>query len=118
MREVRNLSLLPARRRRLPKRALGGRETIQWDVRIHPDGSLTERTTGLDVAYLFWEALTNHAILVPPPPPPRLPCPRPASACIVLTRHLDLSPADSVLLAVTKITPYSTPRAGARARRS
>jgi hypothetical protein len=33
-----------------------GREIIQWDVQTHVDGSLTEKTTGLDVSYLFWEA--------------------------------------------------------------
>lgn len=31
-------------------------EHIQWNVRTHRDGSLTERNTGLDVSYLFWEA--------------------------------------------------------------
>lgn len=32
-------------------------ERIQWNVRTHADGSLTETNTDLDVAYLFWEAL-------------------------------------------------------------
>lgn len=31
-------------------------ETLAWHVRTHADGSLTEKTTGLDVAYLYWEA--------------------------------------------------------------
>lgn len=34
----------------------GAGERIQWDVRTHLDGNLTELNTGLDVAYLFWEA--------------------------------------------------------------
>jgi hypothetical protein len=29
---------------------------IEWNVRTHRDGSLTEYKSGLDVAYLFWEA--------------------------------------------------------------
>jgi hypothetical protein len=29
---------------------------IEWNVRTHQDGSLTENNSGLDVAYLFWEA--------------------------------------------------------------
>ncbi|KAG1749576.1 hypothetical protein EDD22DRAFT_958004 [Suillus occidentalis] len=29
---------------------------IEWNVRTHRDGSLTEYNSGLDVAYLFWEA--------------------------------------------------------------
>lgn len=31
-------------------------EEILWNVRVHSNGELTEMTTGLDVAYLFWEA--------------------------------------------------------------
>lgn len=31
-------------------------ETFAWHVRTHADGSLTEKNTGLDVAYLYWEA--------------------------------------------------------------
>ncbi|KAJ7106881.1 hypothetical protein C8R43DRAFT_963277 [Mycena crocata] len=37
-------------------------DAVEWRVRTHADGSLTELTTGLNVAYLFWEAL-----LYPPP---------------------------------------------------
>lgn len=33
-----------------------GDERLSWKVRTHADGSLLEKTTGLDVAYLFWEA--------------------------------------------------------------
>jgi hypothetical protein len=33
-----------------------GEEHIQWNIRTHQDGSLTEKNTGLDVSYLFWEA--------------------------------------------------------------
>jgi hypothetical protein len=29
---------------------------IEWHVRTHQDGSLTEHNSGLDVAYVFWEA--------------------------------------------------------------
>jgi len=32
------------------------RQHIEWNVRTHPDGNLTERNSGLDVSYLFWEA--------------------------------------------------------------
>ena len=34
----------------------GGHEKTHWDIRTHSDGSLTEKITGLDVSYLFWEA--------------------------------------------------------------
>ena len=32
-------------------------EKLTWRVQIHPNGELTEVTTGLDTAYLFWEAM-------------------------------------------------------------
>lgn len=32
-------------------------ESIEWKVSTRCDGTLQEHTTGLDVAYLFWEAL-------------------------------------------------------------
>lgn len=32
-------------------------ETVSWRVRVHPEGHLTELSTGLDIAYLYWEAL-------------------------------------------------------------
>lgn len=34
----------------------GPKEHIEWNVRTHQDGTLTETNTGIDVAYLFWEA--------------------------------------------------------------
>ncbi|KAJ7121367.1 hypothetical protein C8R44DRAFT_919708, partial [Mycena epipterygia] len=85
------------------KRAPNGRETIQWDTRTHPDGSLTECTTSPDVAYLFWEALTNHTTPISPPDSPVLG--QSAHASFSPTT-CDLSPADSILLAVTEVTPY------------
>ncbi|KAJ7762975.1 hypothetical protein B0H16DRAFT_1368537 [Mycena metata] len=79
-------------------------ERIQWNVRTHPDGTLTELNTGLDVAYLFWEAHTNLGMPMSPPASPTI-----ASSDLVerfspLT--CDLSPADSVLIAVADLTPY------------
>lgn len=38
------------------KTSILGHESLSWQVRTHADGSLLEKTTGLDVAYLFWEA--------------------------------------------------------------
>ncbi|KAG1886307.1 hypothetical protein F4604DRAFT_71991 [Suillus subluteus] len=31
-------------------------QRLEWNVRTHQDGSLTEHNSGLDVSYLFWEA--------------------------------------------------------------
>jgi len=38
-------------------------EELTWRVRVHPNGDLTELNTGLDVAYLFWEALYVPSLL-------------------------------------------------------
>ncbi|KAJ7092153.1 hypothetical protein C8R44DRAFT_750269 [Mycena epipterygia] len=54
------------------KKSIAGGGTIEWQVRVHPDGTLTERNTGLDVAYLFWEALTNPDVPMTPPGSPLL----------------------------------------------
>ena len=39
------------------------KEEITWRVRVQPNGDLTELNTGLDVAYLFWEALYVLSLL-------------------------------------------------------
>ncbi|KAG2079206.1 hypothetical protein BDR04DRAFT_1226288 [Suillus decipiens] len=31
-------------------------QRLEWNIRTHQDGSLTEHNSGLDVSYLFWEA--------------------------------------------------------------
>ncbi|KAJ6461104.1 hypothetical protein C8R45DRAFT_538584 [Mycena sanguinolenta] len=90
----------------VPNKALssGTGERIQWNVRTHLNGSLTELNTGLDVAYLFWEAHTNHGILSSPPPSPVAGSFPTTQSFSPLT--CDLSPADSVLITVRDITPY------------
>jgi len=35
----------------------GANQCVSWKVRVHPEGHLTELSTGLDIAYLYWEAL-------------------------------------------------------------
>ena len=34
-----------------------GGQTLEWKVQTRADGTLHELNTGLDVSYLFWEAL-------------------------------------------------------------
>ncbi|KAJ7177128.1 hypothetical protein C8R46DRAFT_1188738 [Mycena filopes] len=81
-----------------------GGQRIEWNVRTHLDGNLTETNTGLDVAYLFWEAHTNHGIPPSPPASPVLENFDTTDCFSPLTS--DLSPAGSVLIAVDSITPY------------
>jgi hypothetical protein len=40
----------------VPSKTIHGEQHIEWHVHTHEDGSLTEKNTGLDVSYLFWEA--------------------------------------------------------------
>ena len=35
---------------------MGLHQRVQWEVKTKNDGTLREKKTGLDVAYLFWEA--------------------------------------------------------------
>ncbi|KAJ7138854.1 hypothetical protein C8R46DRAFT_1234099 [Mycena filopes] len=63
-----------------------------------------DRVECLDVAYLFWEAHTNHGIPPSPPASPVLENLDTTDSFSPLTS--DLSPADSVLIAVDSITPY------------
>ncbi|KIK35889.1 hypothetical protein CY34DRAFT_811814 [Suillus luteus UH-Slu-Lm8-n1] len=71
---------------------------IQWNVRTHRDGSLTEHNAGLDVAYLFWEAETNsHAF-------PHSPASEPLDTFSPISSSL--SDTDSVVIPVDKVTAY------------
>ena len=44
-------------------RTVRSNEQVEWRVRTHANGDLTELTTGLDVTYLFWEAQYVHSCL-------------------------------------------------------
>ncbi|KAJ7227693.1 hypothetical protein C8J57DRAFT_1534950 [Mycena rebaudengoi] len=67
----------------------GNGEQINWTVHTRADGTLRENTTGLDVSYLYWEAL-----------------PRTRFDGLFSPITCDLSPANSVLLPVNEITLY------------
>jgi hypothetical protein len=36
-----------------------GRSVVQWDVAARPSGELTDKASGLDLSYLFWEATSD-----------------------------------------------------------
>ncbi|KAJ7658793.1 hypothetical protein DFH06DRAFT_1472781 [Mycena polygramma] len=84
----------------VPMKSSSTGQHIQWNVRTHSDGNLTEGDTGLDVAYLFWEAHTNPGIPLSPP------ATRFTASEFFSPLRSDLSPADSVVIAVHDITPY------------
>ncbi|RDX57009.1 hypothetical protein OH76DRAFT_1394753 [Lentinus brumalis] len=45
-----------------------GKESVTWSVSADVDGTLVEKTTGVELSYLFWEALSNGDATPPSPP--------------------------------------------------
>ncbi|KAF7330085.1 Ubiquitin family protein [Mycena kentingensis (nom. inval.)] len=45
-------------------------QSVVWNVRTRPDGTMRDKASGADVSYLFWEALTNAPTQPSPPPSP------------------------------------------------
>ncbi|KAG1851705.1 hypothetical protein F4604DRAFT_1306484 [Suillus subluteus] len=75
-------------------------QRLEWNVRTHQDGSLTEHNSGLDVSYLFWEAETNSQAF------PRSPAykPQPVDTFSPISSSLD--DMDSIVIPVNKATVY------------
>lgn len=76
------------------------RQHIEWNVRTHQDGNLTERNTGLDVSYLFWEAETNSDAF------PRPPASKSQSVDVFSPTSSTLGDTDSIVISVDKVTVY------------
>ncbi|TFK53742.1 hypothetical protein OE88DRAFT_1276408 [Heliocybe sulcata] len=79
-------------------------QQVQWEVLVHKKGSLTETTTGLDVAYLFWEAHTNMDRPLSPPASPSPEVSGNQDTFNPLTADLDSH--ISVVLPVAHVTLY------------
>ncbi|KAJ3514856.1 hypothetical protein NMY22_g14608 [Coprinellus aureogranulatus] len=84
--------------------SLKGGQAIEWRVKAAPDGILLHKGTGLEVAYLFWEAeaskLTNEV-------------PTPFSSPITERHEVIFNPTqpqvnatNSIVLETAKLTPY------------
>jgi len=70
-------------------------QAIEWFVTAEPNGDLTEKSSGLSVSYLFWEAMTNPEAHAPETPPSSFV----PNAC-------SCKPSDSVLLNIAAIPLY------------
>ncbi|KAG2116996.1 uncharacterized protein F5147DRAFT_810999 [Suillus discolor] len=68
---------------------------LEWNVRTHQDGSLTEHNSGLNVSYLFWEAETNSQAVSKLQPVDTF---NPSSSSLYDT--------DSIVIPVDKVTVY------------
>ncbi|ESK90975.1 ubiquitin family protein [Moniliophthora roreri MCA 2997] len=78
-------------------------QSIEWLVKTHKDGNLTELSTGADVSYLFWEALTDpDSLQMSPPPSPRM---GQSSECFIPNKPV-LNSANSVVLPIGMIPQY------------
>jgi hypothetical protein len=78
-------------------------QSLIWTVEAEPDGKLVERTTGVEVTYLYWEATANSRLVTPD-----------ASRATTPVEDIEtfdpsrpsLSPGDSILLPIGKIPSY------------
>ncbi|KAL1734521.1 hypothetical protein EV714DRAFT_268658 [Schizophyllum commune] len=86
----------------VPTPEKGQGQSLEWQVETRADGSLRELKTGLDVAYMFWEAHTNVPMNLSPPASPILG----HTADVFRPSIAGVSNDDSVLLPVSDITPY------------
>ncbi|KAF9061949.1 hypothetical protein BDP27DRAFT_1428424 [Rhodocollybia butyracea] len=73
-----------------------GWECVTWNVRTHRDRTMTEKSTGLTVSYLYWEAVTEGL----PPSPPYSPRSEP------IFSYLSDNDNISVVLPLSRVTPY------------
>ncbi|PIL28582.1 hypothetical protein GSI_08623 [Ganoderma sinense ZZ0214-1] len=63
----------PNSRRDASKQVEDGQQRVTWSVAAHPDGTLVEKGSGLELSYLFWEAESNASLPRSPPLNPLLP---------------------------------------------
>ncbi|KAG2066539.1 hypothetical protein BDR04DRAFT_1129959 [Suillus decipiens] len=75
-------------------------QRLEWNVRTNQDGSLTEHNSGLDVAYLFWEAETNLQAF------PRSPASKPQPVDTFNPISSSLDDTDSIVIPVDEATAY------------
>ncbi|KAG2079205.1 hypothetical protein BDR04DRAFT_1086348 [Suillus decipiens] len=75
-------------------------QRLEWNVRTHQDGSLTEHNSGLDVSYLFWEAETNLQAF------PRSPASKPQPVDTFNPISSNLDDMNSIVIPVDKATAY------------
>ncbi|KAL1738463.1 hypothetical protein HDZ31DRAFT_50954, partial [Schizophyllum fasciatum] len=81
-------------------------QELEWRVRTQQDGTLHELSTGLDAAYLYWEAETKGARAPSPPPSPKLAMRQASTKEIFRPALSGLADEDSVVLLVSSVTPY------------
>ncbi|KAL1675821.1 hypothetical protein EV122DRAFT_217705 [Schizophyllum commune] len=92
----------------VPVKGTDAGQQLEWRVQTRHDGTLLELNTGMEVAYLYWEAETQGSLAraSSPPPSPVLTAPATRHKEVFTPGMSNLCDEDSVLLAVSNITPY------------
>ncbi|KAI5887724.1 uncharacterized protein SCHCODRAFT_02638820 [Schizophyllum commune H4-8] len=90
----------------VPVKSTAAGQGLEWRVRTQQDGTLRELTTGLEVAYLYWEAKTDGAGTISPPSSPALATPPAITQEVFRPSLSGLSDEDSVVLPIGTVTPY------------
>jgi len=78
-------------------------QRITWTVAAEPNGILVNKSTGTEVSYLYWEALTNSHLITPEGSRTTTPV---NDIEIFDPSHPSLNPGDSVLLPIGKVAGY------------
>ncbi|KAG8823707.1 hypothetical protein FRC17_009251 [Serendipita sp. 399] len=84
-------------------------EAVDWKVVTQSDGTLVDTETGLEVAYLYWEALTipSHHAKTVTPPSSRSSSPHSVSTIEVFEPSQPvLDPENSVLFSIGRVPKY------------
>ena len=69
------------------------RQSLTWTVEAEPDGRLVDKTPGVEVAYLYWEATCVMLLLLPTSiNPPRIFGFSSANSCLVMQDALAQQP--------------------------
>ncbi|KAF5371803.1 hypothetical protein D9758_003454 [Tetrapyrgos nigripes] len=76
-----------------------GGQHLEWSVSTHKDGTLYDHHSGADIAYLYWEALSNPHGLLSPPASPR---PDASPLDYFDPAHPVITKDDSVVLCIEK----------------
>ncbi|KAK1233446.1 hypothetical protein PQX77_003398 [Marasmius sp. AFHP31] len=88
-----------------PEAAMPGKihQSLEWIVETRQDGSMLEKTTDLEVAYLFWEAHTCEDPAPSPPPSPRL---EEFNGSRFVPTDARVTPEDSVLFSIQDLPQH------------
>ncbi|KAG8940865.1 hypothetical protein FRC03_005048 [Tulasnella sp. 419] len=88
------------------------RQQVQWNVTARPDGELTDKDSGIDVAYLFWEAEPCSIFTLPDSPPSSPTATAPAKVVSgekgdnFIPGLTKCTPKDSVVLPGSQVATY------------